>query len=467
MEGATNSVGQHQDLRLYTYIESLPIIDYHCHLEPKFLVENKPFKSIADAMLSGDHYKWRLMRSCGYSESFCAGGSLQFDQFFAWAKTLERSVGNQVAVWNAMELDRFFSVDIPLNSQNAKEIWAHCQQLIETPDFLPLALLERLNVEILATTDDPTDDLVWHQRQDPSSTKIIPTFRPDKLFRIENNSEFLRWLSRLSDVSGVKIRNLESLKFAITQRFEFFVSVGCRLSDHGLDGFWFEEVGDRCVENLLQNLLTGKSPTEQSDLKKWFSYWMVFFAKLNSSFGNTMLLHIGAARNLNRVEHANLGSDKGFDAIGEESYLSNLGRYFSCLQSSGELPKTIIFNSNPKDTVPLVTLAGCFQREQVSSLIEVGPPWWFLDHEAGIRDQLQAVATNGVLANMTGMVTDSRSLLSFVRHDFFRRIASRFVEDFYAESIVKPTIHDDEALIGCLKDISYFNARRLLGEGDA
>jgi glucuronate isomerase len=446
---------------LYRATSGLPIVDYHSHLPVEALAANAPFANLTDIWLRGDHYKWRAMRLNGVPERFCSGDAGDREKFQAWSATLPKTLRNPLYHWSAMELKRYFSIETPLTPETASTIWEHANALLATDAYRPRALLERMKVELLCTTDDPADSLEHHQRlqADGFDVRVLPTFRPDAALAIADRPLFGAWLQRLAARTGQDLAHFDDLLLALRTRHDAFGAVGCRLSDHGLARCHVEAASESDMRRIYADFLTGVEPSTV-DIERWRSFLMAEFARWNHEKGWTMLLHLGAARNNNRHLLATLGRDIGCDSIGDFDQGQHLNAFLSALDAEGRLPKTVLFNSNPRDNLMFATIAGNFFEDGVPGKVQFGPAWWFLDTAPGMRDQLNALSQVGLFSRFLGMVTDSRSFLSFPRHDYFRRLVCNML----SEDVRRGWIPGDTAVLEeLLQAVFYRNARQQFG----
>ncbi len=400
--------------RLYhTYAKDLPILDYHCHLSPRQIAEDVRFRDAAELFLGGDHYKWRQMRSNGVDERLITGDGDGYEKWCAFARTVPLLVGNPLYHWTALELKRYFDVDTPLTSRTAREIWDACNRRLASDEFSARALIRRSNVEVLCTTDDPADDLRYHKqlRREGFATRVLPTFRPDKLLQIDSPA----FCDYLADVG---VASYEQAVAWLTRRVDFFHENGCRLADHSLESVAFAR-GDAAA--VFAKRLRGEELTA-SEIAAYKTELLLACAALYTKRGWVMQLHIGALRNNNSRRFAQLGADTGFDSMNDFCLAQDLSALLDTMERTDSLPKTIFYALNPKDNYVLGTMLGNFQRGPVAGKLQLGSGWWFNDNRDGMEAQLKALANLGVLGNFVGMLTDSRSFVSYPRHEYFRRI---------------------------------------------
>lgn len=455
-------LGNEIAVKLYhEYAKEMPIYDYHCHLNPREIAENKKYRNITELWLGGDHYKWRAMRSNGIEEKYITGDASDKEKFIKWAETMPCCIGNPIYHWAHLELKRYFGIDKLLSPKTAEEIWNTCNELLQKDEFTARGLIKSSNVKVICTTDDPTDTLEHHiniAKDSSFDVKVLPTFRPDKGFNIEKEG-FSEWMGKLGAYTGKEIKTFEDLKNALTQRIEFFHKVGCRVSDHGLEPPVYGESEGNETEKILQKALAGGYLTE-TEIKKYKTQVMIFLGRQYSRLGWTMQLHVGALRNNNKRMMKLLGPDSGFDTIGDYSIAEPLASLMSKLDETNELPKTILYCLNPRDNEVLGTLMGCFQSGGIPGKIQFGSGWWFNDQKDGMIRQMAALASLGLLNRFVGMLTDSRSFISYTRHEYFRRILCNLLGE-WVENGEAPD--DTELLGGMVKDICFDNAKRYFG----
>lgn len=449
-------------VKLYhEFAKDMPIIDYHCHLSPREIAEDRSFKNITEIMLGGDHYKWRAMRSNGIEEDYMTGDKDDFEKFLAYAKTLKYAIGNPLYHWTHLELRRFFGIFDILNEKTAKDIYDRANKQIASGEFTAQKLIERSNVKLICTTDDPLDALEFHKqiKEDGKlSAKVLPTFRPDKAVEI-NAETFIPYMKKLSELCGKNISDLAELKECLISRIDFFHDMGCRLSDHALGGVPFAGCTEEDANEIFKSALGGK-PVLDSDEQRYKTNVLTFFAREYHKRGWTMQLHIGALRNNNSRMFKKLGPDTGFDSINDLCIAAPLSRLLNSFESDGALPKTILYTLNPKDNYVLGTMLGNFQGTQAPSKIQFGSGWWFNDQRDGMTEQMKSLANLGLLGRFVGMLTDSRSFLSYPRHEYFRRIMCNLIGG-WVENGEYPA--DYEALGDIVRGISFENAKNYFG----
>ena len=411
--------------RLYhEYAEHQPIIDYHCHLIPEYVAYDHKFENLSKIWLEGDHYKWRAMRTNGVDESYITGaGTTDWQKFEKWAETVPYTMRNPLYHWTHLELKTAFGVNKLLNPSTAKEIYDHCSAMLQTPERTARGLMKHYNVEVVCTTDDPVDSLEYHikVRDDNFGVKMLPTWRPDKAMAVEDPAAYRAYIDKLAEVSGVKITKFADVIAALQKRHDFFESVGCRLSDHGIEEFYAEDYTPAEIEAIFDKVYGGKVLTAE-EIAKFKTAMMVEFAIMDHDSGWTQQFHYGAIRNNNSRMMAQLGPDTGFDSIGDFTVAKKMSKFLDKLASRDKLGKTIIYNLNPRDNELVATMLGNFQDGRYGAgKIQFGSGWWFLDQKDGMEKQMNALSNLGLLSRFVGMLTDSRSFLSYPRHEYFRR----------------------------------------------
>lgn len=440
-----------------------PIIDYHCHLSPREIATNKRWGDLAEIWLGGDHYKWRLLRANGISEDLITGDASPREKFQAWAETVPFTLRNPIHHWTHLELQRYFGIDLMLSPATADEIWDRANAKLAEPDFCAHGILRKFDVRMVGTTDDPADSLTDHQTIAASGlpTKVLPTFRPDKAFLVDQPAQLQTWLEKLEEVTDTAIVHLSDLLAALQQRHEDFHAAGARLSDHGLLRCPALECSDSDASLIFDEARAGK-PASPEDKERFSFYMMVFFGQLDAARGWTKQLHLGAFRNTNHRMFGRLGPDTGYDTIGDTSQGEALVAYLDALTRENALPKMVLYNLNPADNYLFAGLTGAFQDGSVAGKIQFGSGWWFLDQKHGMEMQLDALSATGLLSRFVGMLTDSRSFLSYPRHEYFRRILCNLIGN-EAERGELPG--DFDTLAQLIRAISYENARGFFGVG--
>ncbi|MBF7809160.1 glucuronate isomerase [Clostridium beijerinckii] len=446
----------------HNYAKNLPIIDYHCHIDPKEIYENKKFSNITEAWLYGDHYKWRAMRSNGIDEKCITGDGSDYDKFLAWSQTIPMAIGNPLYHWTHLELQRFFGIYEPLDEDTAPEIWKRANELLNGEGFNVRDLIIKSNVETICTTDDPIDTLEYHIKikEDASfNVNVLPTLRPDKGIEI-NLDGFVSWVKDLEKVSEVSINNYDEFLKALDSRIRFFHSVGCRIADHGIDGVVvYADSSKEEAEAIFAKALEGKSISIDEE-KKYKTYTLRHVFKLYHELGWTMQLHIAALRSNNTKMLEKIGVNTGFDSINDESIAYPLSRLLDSVDRENSLPKTILYTLNPKDNYVLGTMIGNFQGDGIPGKMQFGAAWWFNDNKDGMIEQMKALGNLGLLGRFVGMLTDSRSFLSYTRHEYFRRIACNLIGEWVENGEVPK---NDKLLKRIVQGICYSNAKEYFG----
>lgn len=445
----------------HEYAEHMPICDYHCHLSPKEIYENRQPENISQLWLSGDHYKWRAMRSAGVEEKYCTGDAAPKEKFEKFAYALQYCIGNPLYHWAHIELQRYFGIDTPLNAKTAQDIYERANQAIASGDFRPQSLIKKSNVKVVCTTDDPVDNLEYHKLlkgTDGFDCKVLPSFRPDKALNIHLDG-FAEYIKTLGESAKVEIQSYRDVIDALLKRADYFDSVGCKVSDQAFEYVPFAKAEDEEIERIFKKAMNGERITaEESD--KYRTPVLLALGKKYHQLGWAMEIHIGAIRNNSTRMFEKLGADTGFDSVGDCEIAIKLSRFLDALDYENALPKTILFNLNDKDNTVLATMLGNFQSSEADSKIQFGPAWWFLDTMDGMTNQMKALGNLGVLGKFVGMETDSRSFTSYGRHEYFRRIMcrllGRWVEDgWYA--------FDEDILKEIIQGICYNNAMKYFG----
>lgn len=446
----------------HEHAAKMPIIDYHCHLVPQMIAENYQFADLTEIWLGGDHYKWRAMRANGIPEEYITGNKPTYEKFEKWAETMPYTMRNPLYHWTHLELSRVFGIDKVLNPSTAREIYEECTAKLQTPEFRARAIMERMNVELVCTTDDPADSLVYHIaiRESGFKVKVLPTWRPDKAMMIENAEVYNNYLGLLEKASDTNILTYADLLAALEKRHKFFAEQGCSLSDHGLTTFCADPYTDAEIEAIFAKVRAGKNPTVEED-RKFRSAMLYDLAIMDAKTGWVQQFHIGAIRNNNTKMLRQLGPDTGFDAIGDYEVATAMNRLLDRLNTDGMLAKTILYNLNPRDNELMVTNAYNFNDGSVAGKMQYGSGWWFLDQLDGMEKQMNALSALGLLSRFVGMLTDSRSFLSYPRHEYFRRILcdilGREVENGELPQSELPFIQK------MVENISYNNAKNYFG----
>jgi len=445
----------------HEYAEAMPIVDYHCHVSPKEIYEDKHFENIAQVWLSGDHYKWRIMRSDGVNEKYITGDAPEREKFQKFAEALPKAIGNPMYHWCHLELKKYFGYEGVLNGDTAEEVWNLAKEKLSSPDMGVRGLIARSNVAFIGTTDDPVDSLEWHKKlaEDESmKTVVAPSFRPDKALNIEKPG-WREYIDTLSEVSGIKIESLASLEEALRNRMEYFDAHGCRASDHGLDHMIYRIVDRRGADNIIRKCLRG-TPASKEEAENIKTILLLFCAEEYHRLGWVMQIHYNCLRNPNTEMFMKLGPDTGFDCIGPENGSDKLAKFLDALYARHSLPRTILYSLDSADNAFLDTVIGSFQGSEARGWLQHGSAWWFNDNKQGMKDQLISLANLSLLGNFVGMLTDSRSFLSYTRHEYFRRILCELIGS-WIENGEYPA--DMKVAGGLVEDISYHNAVRYFG----
>jgi glucuronate isomerase len=446
--------------RLYRdYAEHQPILDYHCHLPARDLATNRQFDTLFDIWLEGDHYKWRAMRANGIAERYCTGDADPYAKFLAWARTVPATLRNPLYHWTHLELLRYFEIDELLDERSAPAIWARANTRLADADLSVHGILRRFDVKVVCTTDDPADTLAHHEQLAalPLETAVYPTFRPDAALRVTDPG-FNRWVDRLEAAANTSIARLPHFLDAVRHRHDAFHDHGCRISDHGLESAFADACSDADASRIFDAARAG-TPPDAADAARFAAFLMLFFGRLDADRGWTTQLHLGAMRNVNSRMRSALGPDTGYDAIGDRPQMRSLAMYLDALDREGALPKTIVYNLNPADNYAFAALVGSFQDSEIAGKIQFGSGWWFLDQKEGIEWQLDALSAIGLLSRFVGMVTDSRSFMSFPRHEYFRRVLCNLL----GAEMDRGELPRDEALVGgTIANICYANAATYL-----
>ncbi len=442
----------------HDYAREMPIIDYHCHLPPDQIAADKSFANLTQSWLYGDHYKWRAMRTNGVAERYCTGDATDFEKFQKWAETVPYTMRNPLYHWTHLELQRYFGIDRVLNGQSAKGIYEEATALLNTPEYTVRNLLRRMNVETVCTTDDPSDDLRFHQQmaQEGLDIKVLPTFRPDKaMLSIDDPSDFNAYVDKIESVSNISISTYDDYVAALRQRHDFFASLGGRLSDHGLEHMYTAEYTESEIRTIFAKARSGQLPSAEDRLK-FKSAMLLEFAIMDWEKGWTQQYHLGALRNNNTRLLRQLGPDTGWDSIGDFGQARPLSTFLGMLDNDDKLAKTILYNLNPADNEVFATMIGNFNDGSTPGKIQWGSGWWFLDQKDGMEKQINALSNMGLLSRFLGMLTDSRSFLSYPRHEYFRRILCNMIGND-VENGELPA--DMEWLGQMVQNICYTNAK--------
>jgi len=448
--------------RLYHgYAENEPILDFHSHLPAAEIAQDRRFHDLTGIWLEGDHYKWRAMRANGVAERYCTGDAPAYEKFLAWARTVPFALRNPLYHWTHLELKRYFGIDELLNEQSANAVWERANSLLAMNDLTTRGILKKFCVRVACTTDDPCDDLTHHQAVNSAAQdlRIYPTFRPDKALQVDAPEKFNAWVKRLEAASNVNVASLADFLDALKKRHDYFHAHGGRLSDHGLARCVASPCSEKQAGAIFDRARSGEAASAD-EYEQFASFLMLFFGRLDAEKGWTKQLHLGALRSVNTRRLRELGPDTGFDCIGDWPQAKSLCAYLNLLEQERALPKIILYNLNPADNYIVATAAGCFQDGEVPGKVQLGSGWWFLDQKEGMEWQLKALSNTGVLSRFVGMVTDSRSFMSFPRHEYFRRVLCNLL----GQEMEKGELPNDEELIGSMvRNICFENARQFLG----
>lgn len=443
----------------HEHAAKMPIIDYHCHLNPEFIAKDRKFDNLGQIWLEGDHYKWRAMRTNGVDERFCTGkDTSDWEKFEKWAETVPYTMRNPLYHWTHLELKTGFGVDKVLKPESAKEIFDVCTAKLRTPEYSARGLMKHYNVEAVCTTDDPIDTLEHHiaLKNEGFEVKVLPTWRPDKAMAVEVPAEFRAYIEKLSEVSGVSISKYSDVIDALRKRHDFFAEVGCKLSDHGIEEFYAEDYTQAEIDAIFNKVYGGKELTHE-EILKFKSAMMIEFAVMDCEKGWAQQFHYGTIRNNNSRLFKSLGPDTGFDSIGDFTVAKSMSKFLNRLDTNNQLAKTILYNLNPRDNDLITTMIGNFQDGSVAGKIQFGSGWWFLDQEVGMINQMNSLSVLGLLSRFVGMLTDSRSFLSYPRHEYFRRILCNLIgKDVERGALPASEI---EFMGKMVEDISYNNAK--------
>lgn len=445
----------------HDYASKVPVLDYHCHINPQEIAENRKFENITQVWLGGDHYKWRQMRSNGVEEKYITGDASDREKFQKWAETMPKLIGNPLYHWSHLELKKYFGYEGYLNGDTAEEVWNLCNEKLQQDSMTVRNIIKQSNVTLICTTDDPIDSLEWHKKikeDDTFDVQVLPAWRPDKAMNIEK-PDFAAYIGKLSAASSVEVKDFASLKEALKNRMEFFAASGCSVSDHGLEYVMYYPADDAEVDTILKKALAGEALTKEEQAK-YKTAFMLFVAREYNRLNWVMQLHYGCKRDNNVYKFQQLGPDTGFDCINDYTPCAQLADFLNALSSTDEIPKTIIYSLNPNDNASIGTIIGCFQGPGVAGRIQQGSAWWFNDHKTGMTEQMTSLANLGCLGNFIGMLTDSRSFLSYTRHDYFRRIMCALIGG-WVDNGEYPA--DMKSLKEIVEGISYYNAVKYFG----
>ena len=443
-----------------TYAEPQPILDYHCHLPPADVAANRRFNNLFEIWLEGDHYKWRAMRANGVAERYCTGDAEPYEKFLAWAATVPKCLRNPLYHWTHLELKRYFGIDDLLDERTAPRIWKAANDRLQRDELTAHGILAKFAVRAVCTTDDPADPLEHHAavRASGLATRIFPTFRPDRALQVDDPSMFNPWVDKLAAAANVEIGTFAQFRSALARRHQDFHDMGGRLSDHGLPYCYAAACTDGEASAIFDKARSG-TPATAAEHERFASHLMLFFGRLDAEKGWTKQLHLGARRNVNSRMMQTLGRDTGYDSIGDYAQVNGLAQYLDRLNQENALPKTILYNNNPVDNYPMATMIGNFQDGSIAGKMQFGSGWWYLDQKDGIEWQLDALSNVGLLAHFVGMLTDSRSFMSYPRHEYFRRVLCNRL----GAEMDRGELPADEALVGgMIADICFNNAKRYL-----
>ncbi len=445
----------------HDYAANMPVLDYHCHINPQEIAEDRKFDNITQVWLGGDHYKWRQMRSNGVEERYITGDASDREKFQKWAETLPKLIGNPLYHWSHLELQKYFGYTGYLNGDTAEEVWNLCNAKLKEDSMSVRNIIRQSNVTLICTTDDPVDSLEWHKKIAADSTfdvQVLPAWRPDKAMNVEKPT-FGAYMAQLSEVSGVKVTDFASLKEALKNRMAYFAENGCCVSDHALEYVMYVPATDAEVDAVMARGLAGQPVSKEEELQ-YKTAFMLFVAKEYHKMGWIMQLHYGCKRDNNAYMFEKLGADTGFDCINNYAPSAQMADFLNALSAGNEIPKTILYSLNPNDNASIGTIIGCFQDTAAAGKIQQGSAWWFNDHKAGMTEQMTSLANLGCLGNFIGMLTDSRSFLSYTRHEYFRRIMCELIGG-WVENGEYPA--DWKALKEIVEGISYNNAVKYFG----
>lgn len=444
----------------HNHVENLPIIDYHCHLVPKEIAEDHKFSTITELWLGGDHYKWRLLRANGVSEKYITGDASDWEKFEKWAATVPYTMRNPMYHWTHLELKRVFDIDDLLNPDTALDIFNKSNEMLQMPEYTARGLMKKFNVEVVCTTDDPLDSLEYHKQIKESGfeVKVLPTWRPDKSMAVENIDSFRAYVDKLSEISGIDITNFDEYSLAISKRHDYFQANGCKLADHGIDNFFSAPYTDDEVAKIFDKIYNRKESLTDEEVLKFKSKMLHDNAVLNHSKGWVQQFHYGAIRNNNTKMLNKVGVDAGYDSMNDVSDVAkNLSRFFDNLDLESKLAKSIIYNLNPNDNYLIASMIANFQDGSVPGKIQFGSGWWFLDQKDGMEDQMNVLSSQGLLSRFVGMLTDSRSFVSYPRHEYFRRILCNLIGNDVEAGLLPESELD--FLGKMVEDICYYNAK--------
>ena len=445
----------------HDYAAKMPVLDYHCHINPREIAEDRQFENITQVWLGGDHYKWRFMRSCGVAEKYITGDASDKEKFMKWAECLGKAIGNPLYHWSHLELQRYFGFNGALSRKNAEEVWNLCNEKLAQPSMSARNIIKQSNVTLICTTDDPVDSLEWHKKiaeDDSFDVAVLPAWRPDKAMNLEK-PDYTDYISKLSSVSGVAIKTFEDLKKALVIRIEFFASMGCCVSDHALEYVMYEPATDAQIEAIFAKAMAKETITRQEEMQ-FKTAFMTFVSGEYNKRNWVLQLHYGCKRDNNKPMFAKLGPDTGYDCINNYAPTAQTADFLNNLIEKDSLPKTILYSLNPNDNQAIGTILGCFQNSDAVAKIQQGSAWWFNDHKTGMQEQMISLANLGNLSGFVGMLTDSRSFLSYTRHEYFRRILC----NLFGNWVENGEFPEDYDILGeIVQNISYNNAVNYFG----
>ena len=440
----------------HDYAAKMPILDYHCHINPREIAEDRQFENITQVWLGGDHYKWRFMRSCGVEERYITGDASDKEKFMKWAECLGKAIGNPLYHWSHLELKAYFDFNGALSAKNAEEVWELCNKKLADPSMSVRNIIRKSNVTLICTTDDPIDSLEWHKMiaEDPTfDIQVLPAWRPDKAMNLEK-VDYADYLKKLSEVSGVEVNSFKTLKEALVKRLDFFASMGCLVSDHALEYVMYEAATDEQIEAIFKKAVANEEITRPEEMQ-FKTAFMAFVAGEYKKRGWVMQLHYGCKRDNNKPVYRKLGPDTGYDCINNYAPSSQTADFLNHLEELDSLPRTILYSLNPNDNEAIGTILGCFQNSEAVAKIQQGSAWWFNDNKTGMENQMISLANLGNLSGFVGMLTDSRSFLSYTRHEYFRRILCNLLGNW----VENGEFPEDYDILGeIVQNISYNNA---------
>lgn len=445
----------------HDYAAKMPVLDYHCHINPREIAEDRQFENITQVWLGGDHYKWRFMRSCGVDEKYITGDASDKEKFMKWAECLGKAIGNPLYHWSHLELQRYFGFNGALSRKNAEEVWNLCNEKLTQPSMSARNIIKKSNVTLICTTDDPVDSLEWHKKiaeDDTFDVAVLPAWRPDKAMNLDK-PYYTDYISKLSSVSGVAIKTFEDLKKALVIRIEFFASMGCCVSDHALEYVMYEPATDAQIEAIFAKAMAKETITRQEEMQ-FKTAFMTFVSGEYNKRNWVLQLHYGCKRDNNKPMFTKLGPDTGYDCINNYAPSAQTADFLNNLIEKDSLPKTILYSLNPNDNQAIGTILGCFQNSDAVAKIQQGSAWWFNDHKTGMQEQMISLANLGNLSGFVGMLTDSRSFLSYTRHEYFRRILC----NLFGNWVENGEFPEDYDILGeIVQNISYNNAVNYFG----